>query len=60
VRHIRAGYNLGPRWARRELALLGTTRDDEVAAKVGRTPAAVRVKRERLGAPNPRDRRSRG
>ena len=33
--------------------------DEEVVAKVGRTPNAVRVKRERLGLPNPRDRRRR-
>ena len=31
----------------------GTLPDDEVAAKVGRTPGAVRQKRGKLGTPNP-------
>jgi hypothetical protein len=33
--------------------------DDEGAAKVGRSWDAVRLKRERLGIPNPIDRRRR-
>jgi hypothetical protein len=57
VRHIRPGYNRGPWWTPREVALLGRLPDGEVAAKVGRSPDAVRRKRERLGTPNPRDRR---
>src|SRR5262245_17499022 len=41
------GY--APAWSEEELALLGTLPDEEVAALTGRTPAAVRLKRERLG-----------
>jgi hypothetical protein len=59
VRNLRPGYNLGPRWSPAEVRLLGRLPDDEVAAKVGRTPDAVRQKREKLGIPNPRDRRRR-
>jgi hypothetical protein len=60
VRHIRPGYNLGPWWMPAELRLLGRLPDEEVAAKVGRSADAVRQKREKLGIPNPRDRRRRG
>jgi hypothetical protein len=60
VRRIRPGYNLGPWWSPAEVRLLGRLPDDEVAAKVGRSPNAVRCKREKLGIPNPRDRRRRG
>jgi transposase-like protein len=60
AQHIRPGYNLGPWWSRREVALLGKLPDEEVATKVGRTPNAVRIKREKLGIPNPRVRRRRG
>jgi hypothetical protein len=59
VRRIWPGYNLGPWWSPRELALLGKLPDEEVAAKVGRTHNAVRIKREKLNIPNPRDRRRR-
>jgi hypothetical protein len=55
----RGGYG-GASWTRRELALLGKLPDEEVAARVGRTPNAVRIKREKLGIPNPVDRRRRG
>jgi hypothetical protein len=41
AQHIRPGYNRGPRWTSRELALLGTDEDGVIAARVGRTPAAV-------------------
>jgi hypothetical protein len=41
------------------LALLGKLPDEEVAAKVRRTANAVRCKREKLGLPNPLDRRRR-
>jgi hypothetical protein len=56
-RHLRPGYNLGPWWSPAEVPLLGKLPDDEVAAEVGRSPDAVRRKREELGAPNPVDRR---
>jgi hypothetical protein len=55
-RYLRPGCNYGPWWSRREVALLGKLPDDEVAAKVGRTPNAVRIKREKLGVPNPQER----
>jgi hypothetical protein len=42
------------------LALLGKLHDEEVAARAGRTPNAVRRKRRKLGIPNPLDRRRRG
>jgi hypothetical protein len=60
VRRIRPGYNLGPRWTRRALALLGKLPDDEVAARIGRTPNAVRIRRTKLGTPTACGRRRRG
>jgi hypothetical protein len=57
--YLRPGYNLGPRWTRAEVTLLGKHPDEEVAARIGRTPNAVRIKREELRIPNPRDRRRR-
>jgi hypothetical protein len=51
-RHLHPGYH-GPRWTPQELALLGALPDDEVAAQIGKTPGAVRQKREGLGIPNP-------
>jgi hypothetical protein len=51
-RHLHPGYH-GPRWTPQELALLGTLPDEEVAARIGKTPGAVRQKREELGIPNP-------
>jgi len=44
-RHLRPGYH-GPLWT---MAQLGKIPDEEVAARIGRTPNAVRVKRGRLG-----------
>jgi hypothetical protein len=46
-RHLTPGYH-GPRWTEGELALLGRVPDDEVAAQIGRTVEAVRIKRGRL------------
>ena len=46
----------GRPWTETELALLGTAPDAEVAARVGRTEAAVRVMRTRLGLPTAADR----
>ena len=60
VRRLRPGYNLGPWWSPAEVRLLGKLPDEDVAAKVGRSPDAVRQKRQELGIPNPRDRRRRG
>jgi hypothetical protein len=37
------------RWTEEEIDLLGTDRDKAIAAQVGRTPAAVRLMRARLG-----------
>jgi hypothetical protein len=59
VRRIRPGYNLSPWWSPRKVALLGRLPDEDVAAKVGRSPDAVRQKREKQGIPNPQDRRRR-
>jgi hypothetical protein len=49
-RHLHKGYH-GPRWSDADLALLGTAPDAEVAARVGRSAQAVRIKRSRLGIP---------
>ncbi|HMC66420.1 MAG TPA: hypothetical protein VKI65_15910 [Gemmataceae bacterium] len=46
-----------PPWTRAELRLLGTAPDDIVAAQIGRTATAVRVKRTVRGIPNACDRR---
>jgi hypothetical protein len=51
-RHLHPGYH-GPRRTPQEVALLGTLPDEEVAARTGKTPGAVRQKREELGIPNP-------
>jgi hypothetical protein len=58
AQHLVTGYH-GPRWTKRQLAMLGTMPDAEVAAKIGRTPNAVRIMRERLGIPTFEDRRRR-
>jgi hypothetical protein len=50
ARHLAAGYH-GPRWTPEELALLGRLPDEEVARWIGRTPNAVRQRRELLGIP---------
>ncbi len=41
-------------WTAGQLAVLGRYPDDRVAVITGRTENAVRIKRERLGIPNPR------
>jgi hypothetical protein len=46
------GYH-GPLWTAEEIALLGTVPDEELARRIGRTPNAVRVMRDRLGIPRP-------
>jgi hypothetical protein len=56
-RFLRPGCNYGPWWTGREVALLGKLPDEEVAARVGCTPNAVRIKREKLGIPTACDRR---
>src|SRR5262249_11490592 len=48
--YLTPGYH-GPWWTRNELRLLGKMPDAGVAEKIGRTPNAVRIKRERLGTP---------
>lgn len=53
--YLRTGFH-GPRWTKKQVAMLGTAPDDVVARRVGRTTEAVRVMRSRLGIPNPRDR----
>jgi len=47
----------GRPWTAKELALLGTADDEVIAARIDRTPEAVRAKRRRLGIPRRRDRR---
>jgi hypothetical protein len=59
-RNLLPGCNRGPRWTRRELALLGTEDDDVIAARVGRTPNPVGVMRRSRKVPKFRDRRRRG
>jgi hypothetical protein len=51
-RNLVTGYH-GPLWTAEEVALLGTAPDEEVARRIGRTPNAVRVMRDRLGIPRP-------
>jgi hypothetical protein len=51
-RHLIPGYHC-PWWTKRQLVLLGTAPDEEVARRTGRTAEAVRQKREELGIPNP-------
>src|SRR5262249_31671492 len=46
-------------WTLEQLALLGTLPDADLAAQIGRSTTAVRVKRTRLGIPSPCDRRRR-
>jgi hypothetical protein len=52
ARNLVLGYH-GPWWSQHELALLGKLDDEEVARRTGRTPNAVRVKRQKLGILNP-------
>src|SRR5262249_47610344 len=56
ARFVKRGYH-GPLWTDEQLALLGKEPDDVVAARVGRTPNAVRLRRQLLRIPNPCDRR---
>ena len=51
-RYLKTGYH-GPWWTRAEVALLGRVPDEEVARRTGRTPNAVRCKREKLGRVRP-------
>jgi hypothetical protein len=51
-RHLRAAVH-EETWTVEEVALLGQLPDAEVARQTGRTTEAVRVKRVRLGLPNP-------
>ena len=53
--HRHAAEN--PGWSAVDLALLGTMPDDEVARLTGKSHNAVRLRREKLGIPNPTDRR---
>jgi len=46
-RHLQSGYH-GPRWTAEELALVGTAPDEVIAARIGKSVQAVRIKRERL------------
>jgi hypothetical protein len=52
ARFLKTGYH-GPLWKPEELALLGTMPDADLAARLGKTPTAVRVMRSRLGIANP-------
>jgi hypothetical protein len=54
---FKGGYNGPRRWKPEQLALIGTAPDDEVAARIGKTPKAVQVMRKRLGIPIAVDRR---
>jgi hypothetical protein len=46
-------------WTAKELALLGSAPDAEIAMRIGRTVTAVRLMRTRLGRPTALDRRRR-
>jgi hypothetical protein len=52
AQYLTKGYH-GPRWTRKQLALLGKLPDAEAAAKIGRSVTGVRIMRQRLGIPNP-------
>jgi hypothetical protein len=47
-------------WTAEQLALLGTAPDEEIAARIGKTPGAVCAKRCQRGIPTFQDRRQRG
>lgn len=49
-RNLWVGYH-GPTWTKKELSLLGTKTDEEVAKSVSRSVNAVRIKRSKLGIP---------
>jgi hypothetical protein len=57
-RYLVPGYQ-GRWWTKKELNLLGKLPDEEVAARIGRTKHAVRVRRTMLGIPTAFDRRRR-
>jgi hypothetical protein len=59
ARHLVKGYH-GPRWTRKELALLGKLPDEEVARRTGRTLNAVRAVRARRNNASACDRRRKG
>jgi hypothetical protein len=44
----------GKGWTGKEVALLGTVPDEDVAAMTGKSLGAVRSKRRSMGIPNPR------
>ena len=45
--YLQAGFH-GPWWTPEEVALVGTAPDEVVAAQIGRTVNAVRVKRQHI------------
>jgi hypothetical protein len=47
------GGSPGPRWTKKEVALLGTAPDEDIARRVGRTKTAIYMKRWSLGIANP-------
>jgi hypothetical protein len=53
ARHLQPGCHLHPAWTAEQVALLGTMPDEEVASQIGRSVRAVRLKREKMGIPNP-------
>jgi hypothetical protein len=55
-RYLTHGYH-GPWWMPDQLALLGKLPDAELAARIGRTANAVRIKRTELGIASALDRR---
>jgi hypothetical protein len=58
IQHPWAGrQEKGQYWTAEQLQLLGTDTDAAIAAQIGRTPEAVRVKRSKLGIPNLADKR---
>jgi hypothetical protein len=54
-RYLQPGWH-GPRWTAEQKKLLGKLPDAEVARQIGRTTNAGRIKREKLGLPNPESR----
>jgi hypothetical protein len=58
-RNLVTGYH-GPKWTRKQLALLGKMPDSQVARRIGRTEEAVRIMRTRRRIPTAIDRRRAG